>query len=67
MEGAGRRETEKGGDICVLTADSCCYTAESDTTLTSNYPPIKKKFLNKKDKLTQICIEISLEGQTLRC
>ena len=33
-----------GGDICIFMADSCCCTAETNTTLPSNYPPIKNKF-----------------------
>ena len=32
------------GDICILTADSHCCTAETNTPLQSNYPPIKIKF-----------------------
>ena len=33
---------ERGyGDICIHIADSLCYTAETNTTLQSNYTPIK--------------------------
>ena len=35
------REVSEGGDICILGADSHCCTAEANTTLRSNYPPIK--------------------------
>ena len=44
----GEREVEGrfkwGGDIYIFMADSCCCTAETNTTLPSNYPPIKNKF-----------------------
>ena len=33
----------EGGDICIFIADSLCCTAETDTTLYNNYPPIKNK------------------------
>ena len=29
----GGREAQKGGDICIVTADSQCFTAETNTTL----------------------------------
>ena len=29
----GGRETQEGGDICICIADSCCCTAETNTTL----------------------------------
>ena len=39
---AGRWEGGSGGrDMCIPTVDPCCWTAETDTTLQSNYPPIK--------------------------
>ena len=41
---SGGRELQDRGDICTLTADSRGYTAETNTILQSNYPPIKKKF-----------------------
>ena len=41
-EGGRGREVQEGGDICIHTADSLCYTAETNTTLLSNYTPIKK-------------------------
>ena len=31
-----------GRGICIQTTDSLCYTAETNTTLYSNYAPIKK-------------------------
>ena len=34
-------EVQKGGDICTCMADSFCCTVETNTTLQSNYPPIK--------------------------
>ena len=36
-------EVLEGGDICILIANSHCYAEETNTTLESNYPPIKKK------------------------
>ena len=45
----GREGDARGkryGDICICIADSVCYKAESNTTLLSNYTPIK--FLQKK-------------------
>ena len=39
----GWEQAQEGGDICVLIADSCCCTAETNTTLKSNYPLIKNK------------------------
>ena len=41
------REAHKGGSICILTGDTQCRTAATNTTLQSNYLPIKKK---KKDE-----------------
>ena len=42
------REVQEEGEICMHMADSRCCTAETNTTLESNYPPIKNK-LKKKD------------------
>ena len=39
----GGREVQERGDICMHTADSLHCTAETNTTLQSNYTPIKKK------------------------
>ena len=35
------REAKGGGDLCMVVADSRCCATESNTTLFSNYPPIK--------------------------
>ena len=40
--GSGR-EVQEGGAICIPVADSCWCMAENNTTLSSIYPPIKKK------------------------
>ena len=40
----GGREAKEGGDICIFKANSCC-TAETNTTLLSNYIPIKKEIV----------------------
>ena len=37
------REAQKGGTICTHIADSLCFTAETNTTLYSNYTLIKNK------------------------
>ena len=36
------KKSKKGAYICTDIADSLCCTAETDTTLQSNYIPIKK-------------------------
>ena len=38
----GRREPQEGGDTCVCMVDSLCCTTVTNTTLYSNYTPIKK-------------------------
>ena len=38
------KEIQKGGNICVHITDSLCRTAETNTTLKSNYTPIKMNF-----------------------
>ena len=43
MTEKGGKETQEGGDTRTLIADSCCCTAETNTTLESNYPLIKNK------------------------
>ena len=35
------REAKRGGHICTVVADSHYRAAESNTTLNSDYPPIK--------------------------
>ena len=39
--GGGGREAQEVQDICILMADSRCCTTETNTTLLSNYPPVK--------------------------
>ena len=39
----GVRETQEGGVICILMTDSHWHMAEINTTLQSNYLPIKNK------------------------
>ena len=46
-DGAGR-QAQEGGDICVFMAGSPCQTAETNTTLQSNYT--SKIFLKKEEK-----------------
>ena len=36
------REAEEGGDISIHIADSHCHIAETNTTLQSNYTPVRK-------------------------
>ena len=43
----GWGRVQDGGDTCILMADSCCYMAETNTTLESNYLPIKNKLKKK--------------------
>ena len=38
----GGREAQEGGDICIIMTDLHCCTAETNTTLESNFSPIKK-------------------------
>ena len=44
----GRRKVQEEGDVCIPMADSCCYMAETNTVLQSNYPLIKNNFLKRK-------------------
>ena len=39
----GGRVGQLRGDICLLIADSLCCIVEINTTLQSNYTPIKKR------------------------
>ena len=50
--GSGK-EVQEEGDICILMADSRQCMAETNTTLSSNYP-IK---LKKKKELPGMCVE----------
>ena len=36
------REVQEGGDICIPITDSCWYLEETNKSLWSNYPSIKK-------------------------
>ena len=49
-------------------ADSCLYMAETNTTLQSNYPPIKNKFFKKLKSVQQILTEdirkIKIKGES---
>ena len=46
----GGREAQEGGDICIHIADSRCCTGEINTTLKSNYTPIKDIKTNDKEQ-----------------
>ena len=48
----GWEQAQEGGDICVLIADSCCCTAETNTTLKSSYPLIKNKIKRDQEKVS---------------
>ena len=48
---------QKGEDICIHTADSRCCTAETNTTLWSNYTPIKKKMWHPCFSLSRVMRE----------
>ena len=39
-DGVGGRELQEGRDICIHIADSLHCTAETNTTLKSNYTPV---------------------------
>ena len=40
----GEGDIQERKDICILMADSCFCVAETNTTLESNYTPVKNKF-----------------------
>ena len=48
--GESGREVQEGGNLCILMTDAHCYTAETNTILQSNYPPIKNKLRLKTIK-----------------
>ena len=56
LEGSVGMGSQEGEDIQILMSDSCC-TAEINTTLESNYSPLKIKFLrvNVKSCIYQMC------------
>ena len=53
-EVGGGREDKGEGDIRIPIADSCCYIAETNTLLLSNYPPNKNKVFKKAEREKQI-------------
>ena len=46
------KEIQKRGDICICIADSLCCTTETNSTLWSNYTPVKIKKKNKENGAT---------------
>ena len=42
----GGREAQEGGDRCICIADSLYFTLEANTTLQTNYTPIKKSIFS---------------------
>ena len=46
-------EVQEGGDVCIHIADSLHCTAETNTTLYSNYTPIKKKTVKNMRRFTE--------------
>ena len=42
----GWDEIQEGEDICIQITDTLHCTGETNTTLQSNYSPIKKKYLS---------------------
>ena len=54
MEWGDAKEVQEGGDTCVPMADSCWCMAETNTTLQSNYPPIKNKSILKKETVLSL-------------
>ena len=56
-----RKEAQEGGDRCIIMADLHCCMAETNATLVSNFPPIKKKrniFLNIQECLSNLTCKI---------
>ena len=60
-DGGGGRKTQEGEGICILMPDSPCCTEKSNTTLQSNYPPIKKNFKGEKKEKKILPLQ-QLEG-----
>ena len=57
------------GILCIHIADSLCYTAETNTTLSSNYTPIKmlkKKVYMERQKTQNSQKNIEGEEQSWR-
>ena len=53
MRGGGR-EAQEGVDTYTLRAGSCCHTAETNTTLQSNCPPIENKLKKENTQLNGV-------------
>lgn len=59
---------EEGGDVCTLMADSHGCMAETNTTLYSNYPPIKKSSWKQFKKIKTLTLrEHELEMEPWHC
>ena len=59
---------EQLSNICILRADSCCCTEETNITLESNYPPIKKIKAISKNKTKRRASYLNLYPQhTTQC
>ena len=50
----GREKQRRYGDICIHIADLLCYTAATNTTMYSNYTPIKMLKKSKKNNFFKI-------------
>ena len=46
------REVQKGGDICIPMADSCCGLTQNNKILYSNFPSKKNNFKKEKKYIT---------------
>ena len=57
MGGTWERDSRGWGYICIHIANSLCCTAETSTTLQSNYMPIKKKIIHELEALLSSDIE----------
>ena len=53
MVGGSGRQDQQGGDMCILMADPRCYMAETNISLLSNYPPIKKTNENNLGSISE--------------
>ena len=49
------KEIQKRGNICIHIADSLCCTAETNTTLQSNYTPLKINFKKRVGVSINFC------------
>ena len=65
---SGVREAQEGRSTRILIADSRCRIAETNTTLQSNYPPIKNKKLEKKNSTREVMYQFYIYMKNLlRC